>query len=72
MKFNPPNVWTFILKKIMLRIRQSEWMDLICSLVQIMVLLRLMKKVIIAYISQLRVKYLAIEILADGKNIKML
>ena len=72
MKFNLLSVWIFTLKKIMLPIRQSEWTDLIYFLVRITVLLLVMKLVIIDYISRRHAKSLGIEILAVGKNIKML
>ena len=72
MKFNLLSVSIFISKRIMLRIRQSEWMVLICSLVAITVLLRVMKIGIIDYINQLHAKSLVIAILVVGKNIKLL
>ena len=72
MKFNLLSVLIFTLKRKMLRIRQFEWMDLICSLAQITVLLRVMGIVIIDYTSPLHAKSLGIEILVVGKNIKLL
>ena len=72
MKSKLLSVSIYILKRIMLQIRQFEWMVLIFSLVQITVPLRVTEIVIIDYINQLHAKFLVIATLVGGKNIRLL